>query len=49
MTEKTPYTVVCPFCGKERTVINVHDDGRDYNYELDDGCGCSLGKLAMKK
>lgn len=56
MTEKTPDTVVCPFCGKERTVTYVHDDGRDdlargqvSNYKLDDGCGCPLGKLAHEK
>lgn len=56
MTEQTPDTVVCPFCGKARTVIHVHDDGRDdlargqvSNYKLDDGCGCPLGKLAHEK
>ena len=49
MTEQTPDTVVCPFCGRERTVTHVHDDGRDYNYKLDDGCGCPLGKLAHEK
>ena len=58
MTEKTPYTVVCPFCGRERTVTNVHDDGMDYlghargqvsNYKLDNGCDCPLGKLVHEK
>lgn len=54
-TERSKKT--CVFCGKERTVEAIVDDGCDYyghHYGVaetkyyDDGCDCALGKLEQE-
>ena len=57
MERKHYETRRCIFCGQERTVTIIEDDGYDYlghhrgtleRYEDDDGCTCSLGRLVDK-
>lgn len=50
--------VICPFCGRERTMQTVTNYGRDYaglvngNIRVekrDEGCTCRLGKIEHQK
>lgn len=58
MEEIFESVVICPFCGKKRTIKKVEDDGTDHLghfrksphcYMVDEGCTCTLGKIAKNK
>lgn len=58
MRERTEIKRICLFCGKERTVTKVSEDGMDYmghgrgmseSWEEDPGCTCELGKKVKQK
>lgn len=58
MRESIEHKITCLFCGKERIIKTVQDDGMDYmghargpvqSYDVDNGCECPLGKIEHEK